>query len=305
MTKLPIFYWRESFDSFLAAMVAKKFLPPVAEVMPLFDGDEVPNLDGCFPVFVGVEFTRLKEFPDMSKCGNCAIVARRDQASTILGSFSKLPHKPVPKYPNPLRGRIFVNDFEILSELAFSMFVADKSKRTEMLPNFVKYVNMAMQNPDPLSKERKILAALEKDDSYLMADAVAFEQRIMVPFDRKRQDMLTSLEEAGEKLISNEQRMVAAMLERNTVLTNFAGHQVKLAHIPQEFSKQAGAILAHGMPFGVVIEDRYAEGCRVYHLYSTPAGLDVAEVAKQYKAVGSARYATFTAKIDFTNHKFI
>lgn len=304
MTKIPIFYQKDSLDGFLAAHAAKSILPPIAESIAVSPGDTLPPLDGCFPLFFDVDFTKLAVMPDMSKCGQCVFVLRYSQADILLKDFRKLPCVKVPGYTAPLRFKMYFNDFKSITNTAWDALYS-RERRKEIIPSFITYIIDAFENQDLESPGKKVIEGLKQEQTFLFGDIPAFEQRFIKPFDEKKQDILKVLEEAGSKNLDAESDMIKKMVDRNTVMTNFAGFRVKLAQMPEEFSHRAGSMLAKDMPFAVIIEDRYSENIRIYHLYSNAKGKNVAEIGAPYKAIGNARYATFTAKINFSDYKFV
>jgi hypothetical protein len=316
---IPLFYWKDDIDSFLAAGAAKKFFleKNPAETIALSEGDYISGLGGKFPIFFGVQFNRLQEMPDLSAAMNCVFMSRYDQLDTLLKDlgpdevdFSKLPSQDgLPEKAKAfgkksVRWRMHFNDYEALIRMAF-VALSSKQRANEIMPDSLKYIAAAIENKktDPASEH--FVQGLSRDQSLLADDYPSFDERIIMPFQFRKQDIVDTVTAIGRRKMEEEDRLIKVLIERNAIISEFAGHKVKIAHLPSEMASRAGYQMAANMPFAVVFEDIMSENKRIYHLYSVRGGMNVFEIGKPYKAVGNARYATFHVKVDFSNHKFL
>lgn len=309
---IPIFYWKEDVDAFFAAQGIKSFLGNnPATPIPVAKGDSIIDLNGKYPIFVGIHFDELEEMPDAGGTMNTVVISRYDQAQLLLADWDKLPNaKRLPpaakaKFKNALRWKIIFNDYQALTRLGY-VVMSNVKRADEVMPPFIKHLVAIFEKREPTNDEEMLVAGVKVHpalpDSY-----PKFENDIVKGFTdpRTKQKVVDELVEKGKASLEDDERMVRMMIERSAMLSEFAGHKVKIAHLPSELADKAGWLLAKNMPFSVIFEDILKENKRIYRLYSLRGGLNVLEVGQPYNAEGTARLATFTAEIDFSNHKFI
>lgn len=73
---------------------------------------------------------------------------------------------------------------------------------------------------------------------------------------------------------------------------NIGGYNVPVSNLPYAMSSDAGHIMGKGEPFAACYTD--TEKGRVFSLRSSPEGVDVSEIAKQYGGGGHKHAAGFT-----------
>lgn len=311
---IPIFYWKEDLDSFLAANGVKSFLGKnPAQVVPVSQGDSITELDGKYPIFVGVRFNEMEAMPDVGGAMNCVIVSRYDQSETILADWTKLPVQerlPVKARAmskKAMRWKVVFNDYEALTRMGYEV-MSNAQRAVEVMPLFVKHLVEIFEKKEPNEDDEWLVAGTTNHPTVLASDYPTFESEVIKPYadPRSRPALVTGLAETGRKIIDHERdKLVQLAIARNATLSEFAGHQVKIAHMPSELAHRAGWALAKNMPFGVVFEDILKENKRIYRLYSARGGLNVLEIGAPFNAEGNARYASFTVEMDFSSHKFI
>lgn len=310
---IPIFYWKEDLDSYLAAYGVKSFLGNnPAQCVGVAEGDTISELTGKYPIFVGVRFSQMGEFPDIGGAINCVIVGRYQEADAILADWTKLPNldkapeKAKAAVKKAMRWKLVLNDYQALTRMGYEV-MSNRKRADEVMPLFVKYLIEIFEKPVKTDTEEMVILGAVKHDQFVADNYPKFEAEVIKAYvdPRMRKEVLDKLEKRGRESLDIEERMARLMIERSAMIGEFAGHQVKIAHLPSELKDKAGWLLAKNMPFAVVFEDILKENKRVYHLYSLRGGLNVLEIGEPYGAEGDARYATFTAKIDFSNHKFI
>lgn len=106
--------------------------------------------------------------------------------------------------------------------------------------------------------------------------------------------MARDVEELASEGVAIERKHHKDIAELLPVVTRsmwIGGYQVPVANLPYLFSSDAGHALAVGQPFAACYMDT-PEG-RVFSLRSTPEGLDVSAIAKQYGGGGHRHAAGF------------
>lgn len=309
---IPIFYWKEDPDAYLAARGILSFMGKnPASLVPLSEGDEVIGLDGKYLIFVGVQFNKLVTMPDAGGAMNCIVIGRYAQLDVVLEDINKLPtqarmSKEAKKthQRNPLRWRIVSCDWQALTRMAYVSF-SNQQRAAEVMPSFIKDFIAIVENKQPTERDELFLKGLSKEPSLLKDDYIGFSQCYIKPWDHAKETLVNVLVQKGREALGDEEKMIRSLIERTTSKVEFCGHLVKIIHLPEEMADKAGHLMARNMPFAVVYEDMLAENKRNYWLYSLQGGLNVMDVAKQYKPKGNARKASFSVAIDFTNHRWI
>ncbi len=111
---------------------------------------------------------------------------------------------------------------------------------------------------------------------------------MMVGEDR---DKYLRFKREGEAILRKHFKDIDELLGVVTRRMRIGGHVVPIANLPYTLVTDAGGKLAEGMPFAGCYWD--TRDGRVFSLRSTPDGLDVSDVAKQYGGGGHARAAGF------------
>jgi uncharacterized protein len=114
-------------------------------------------------------------------------------------------------------------------------------------------------------------------------------------------DRLESLRQEGVTLSRKQQRDIAEIIAAGNHLITIAGHTVPACNVPSIWASDAGHILAQGHPFAACF---WIDGDKIaFSLRSTPDGLDVSEIAKQFGGGGHQHAAGF--KLPWTAYRNI
>lgn len=288
------------------------FLPPNAPkaAIPLNDGDIIGDLEGKYPIFIGVRFTKLNAVPDCSKSMNVAIMGRYEHALVLLDNPHCMPtrkHLPADvqrKMRNQPLSKMVSCDVMSLTRMGYET-MSSRTRTEEIMPGFLKHITKIFETKAPTREEEMLVLGASKDRFFAENNYPLFDQRYIAPWDKNSVGVIQELVKVGEESIADEDKSIYAMVERNATTAEFAGYKVKIAHLPVEFADKAGELMARHQPFAVVYEDIPVQNKRIYRLYSHRGGLNVMDVAKSYKPEGTPRRASFSVTIDFSNYKFI
>jgi oligoribonuclease NrnB/cAMP/cGMP phosphodiesterase (DHH superfamily) len=114
-------------------------------------------------------------------------------------------------------------------------------------------------------------------------------------------DRLESLRQEGVTLSRKQQKDIAEIIAAGNHLITIAGHTVPACNVPSIWASEAGHILAQGHPFAACF---WIDGDKIaFSLRSTPDGLDVSEIAKQFGGGGHQHAAGF--KLPWTAYRNI
>jgi uncharacterized protein len=104
-------------------------------------------------------------------------------------------------------------------------------------------------------------------------------------------DRLEALRQEGIALDRKQQKDIAEIIAAGRHLITLAGHTVPACNVPSIWASDAGHILAQGYPFAACF---WIDGEQIaFSLRSTPDGLDVSEIAKQFGGGGHPHAAGF------------
>jgi len=104
-------------------------------------------------------------------------------------------------------------------------------------------------------------------------------------------DRFESLRQDGIALNRKQQKDIAEIIAAGRHLITIAGHTVPACNVPSIWASDAGHIMAQGHPFAACF---WVDGNKIaFSLRSTPDGLDVSEIAKQFGGGGHKHAAGF------------
>jgi oligoribonuclease NrnB/cAMP/cGMP phosphodiesterase (DHH superfamily) len=104
-------------------------------------------------------------------------------------------------------------------------------------------------------------------------------------------DRFESLRQDGVALERKQQKDIAEIVAAGRHLITIAGHTVPACNVPPIWASDAGNIMAQGHPFAACF---WIDGDKIaFSLRSTPDGLDVSEIAKQFGGGGHRHAAGF------------
>ena len=114
-------------------------------------------------------------------------------------------------------------------------------------------------------------------------------------------DRLEALRQEGIAFDRKQQKDIAEIIAAGGHLITIAGHTVPACNVPYMWASDAGNILAQGHPFAACF---WIDGDKIaFSLRSTPDGLDVSEIAKQFGGGGHRHAAGF--KLPWTAYQNI
>jgi len=114
-------------------------------------------------------------------------------------------------------------------------------------------------------------------------------------------DRLESLRQDGIALERKQQKDIAEIIAAGSHLITIAGHTVPACNVPSIWASDAGHIMAQDHPFAACF---WIDGNNIaFSLRSTPDGLDVSEIAKQFGGGGHRHAAGF--KLPWTEYRSI
>lgn len=295
MQKILVFYDRNNVDAFVAAHAAWIHLPKnTTGFISVGKGEILPDLSGKYLLFFGVDFLSLKEVPDMSKAINGVFVGRFAQFEVF---------RSMKLFPKTFR--YHSNDVESISALAWRHYVMSPERRSKIIPSFIQHLLSVFGKEEEDQAVKDLLLGLQHTTELSSADPAGFDAKYVAAYKEDPIKTVTELAVEGSKRSGSNMLFVTKIIERNTLVTNFLNHDVKLCQAPEELSDEVGRYLSQGVPFAVVYEDHLSEQKRSYKLYSDKNGLDVMEVAKSCNPVGNARRASFSIKINFSKHNWV
>jgi uncharacterized protein len=115
------------------------------------------------------------------------------------------------------------------------------------------------------------------------------------------EERLEALRQEGITLDRKQQKDIAETIAAGSHLLTIAGHTVPACNVPPPWASDAGHLLAQGHPFAACV---WIAGERIaVSLRSTPDGLDVSEIAKQFGGGGHPHAAGF--KVPWTGSRSI
>jgi uncharacterized protein len=114
-------------------------------------------------------------------------------------------------------------------------------------------------------------------------------------------DRFESLRQEGGALERKQQKDIAETVAAGSHLITIAGHTVPACNVPPPWASDAGHIMAQGHPFAACF---WIDGDKIaFSLRSTPEGIDVSEIAKQFGGGGHQHAAGF--KLPWTAYRSI
>ena len=114
-------------------------------------------------------------------------------------------------------------------------------------------------------------------------------------------DRLESLRQEGVTHYRKQQKDIAEIIAVGSHLITIAGHTVPACNVPPIWASDAGHIMAQGHPFAACF---WIDGEEIaFSLRSTPDGLDVSGIAKQFGGGGHKHAAGF--KLPWTAYRSI
>jgi uncharacterized protein len=114
-------------------------------------------------------------------------------------------------------------------------------------------------------------------------------------------DRFESLRQDGVALSRKQQKDIAEIIAAGSHLITIAGHTVPACNVPSIGASDAGHIMAQGHPFAACF---WIDGDKIaFSLRSTPDGIDVSEIAKQFGGGGHRHAAGF--KLPWTAYRSI
>jgi uncharacterized protein len=114
-------------------------------------------------------------------------------------------------------------------------------------------------------------------------------------------DRFESLRQDGVALSRKQQKDIAETVAAGSHLITIAGHTVPACNVPSIWASDAAQIMAQGHPFAACF---WIDGDKIaFSLRSTPDGLDVSEIAKQFGGGGHRHAAGF--KLPWTAYRNI
>ena len=114
-------------------------------------------------------------------------------------------------------------------------------------------------------------------------------------------DRFDALRQEGIALERKQQKDIAETIAAGSHLITIAGHTVPACNVPSIWASDAAHIMAQGHPFAACF---WIDGEKIaFSLRSTPDGLDVAEIAKQFGGGGHKHAAGF--KLPWTAYRNI
>jgi uncharacterized protein len=114
-------------------------------------------------------------------------------------------------------------------------------------------------------------------------------------------DRFESLRQDGVALSRKQQKDIAEIIAAGSHLIIIAGHTVPACNVPPMWASDAGHIMAQGHPFAACF---WIDGDKIaFSLRSTPDGIDVSEIAKQFGGGGHRHAAGF--KLPWTAYRSI
>ncbi len=129
----------------------------------------------------------------------------------------------------------------------------------------------------------------------IMADLFSYPQDFAT-WDRLFADEINWIRLDGVAINRQHQKTLADLVHTTKRRMLIGGHDVPAANLPYMFASDAGALMAEGELFAASYFDS-SDG-RIFSLRSTDAGLDVAEIAKQYGGGGHRNAAGFRVAFD-------
>ena len=104
-------------------------------------------------------------------------------------------------------------------------------------------------------------------------------------------DRFESLRQDGVTLERKQQKDIAEIIAVGSHLITIAGHTVPACNVPSIWASDAAHIMAQGHPFAACF---WIDGEKIaFSLRSTPDGIDVSEIAKQFGGGGHKHAAGF------------
>lgn len=129
----------------------------------------------------------------------------------------------------------------------------------------------------------------------VMADLFSYPQDFAT-WDSLFSDNINAMRLDGKAINRHHQKTVADLVRTTKRRILIAGHNVPVANLPYMFASDAGHLMAEGELFSASYFDT-PDG-RTFSLRSTDAGMDVAEIAKQYGGGGHRNAAGFRVSFD-------
>ena len=114
-------------------------------------------------------------------------------------------------------------------------------------------------------------------------------------------DRIESLRQDGIALERKQQKDITEIISAGSHLIPIAGHTVPACNVPPIWASDAAHIMAQGHPFAACF---WIDGEQIaFSLRSTADGIDVSEIAKQFRGGGHRHAAGF--KLPWTNYRSI
>jgi uncharacterized protein len=114
-------------------------------------------------------------------------------------------------------------------------------------------------------------------------------------------DRIESLRQDGIALERKQQKDIAEIISAGSHLITIAGHTVPACNVPPIWASDAAHIMAQGHPFAACF---WIDGEQIaFSLRSTADGIDVSEIAKQFRGGGHRHAAGF--KLPWTSYRSI
>jgi hypothetical protein len=225
----------------------------------------------------------------------------------MLPTRKHMPADAQRKMRNQVLSKMVMCDFSSFTRMGYET-MSSRKRMEEIIPGFVRHMVDLFEKRDPTREEEMLVLGASKERFFIENNYPLFESKYIKPWDNGEVGKVGVIQELvamGEASVEDEDKVIYAMVERNSTVAEFAGYKVKIAHLPSEYADKAGALMAKHQPFAVVYEDIPVQNKRIYRLYSNRGGMNVMDVAKSYKPSGNPRQATFTVNIDFSNYRYL
>ena len=270
MPKTICIYHAHCIDGFTAAWVVRLSTGPDTVMIPASYSEAPPDVTGAKVYIVDFSYPR-EALARMSAQAKSMVVLDHHQSAE-----------------QALRGLILPNTtirFDMTRSgagLAWQWFYAGG----ELPPLLVDYV------------EDRDLWRFALSDSRAINAYIANTDRTFEAWDQLAADLeedASTIAEAGESLLRQHARFVAAGCDMTLRYMQIGGHRVPVANLPAFLASEAGNLLAEGNPFAAVYHD--SPTGRKFSLRSTDAGQDVAKIAQSYGGSGHRNAAGFQMPI--------
>jgi len=269
MSKPIVIYHGNCADGFSAAWCFWRKYRDGAEYVAGFYGTPPPDVTGRTVYLVDFSYKRDTVKEMVSKALRVALI---DHHKTALEDLDELP------------GLFMYTDLERSGATLAWDFLFDDEARPLLLGHV-----------EDRDLWRFKLPGTREIQAFVFSHEYTFEMwdRLM----NADQAQLIQMTAAGAAIERKHHKDIAELLKVCQRRMTIAGFEVPVASLPYTMSSDAGHVMAQGEPFAACYWD--TSDSRIFSLRAATEGLDVSDIAKQYRGGGHAKAAGF--KVDRTH----